>query len=165
MEAALHGSSGKTRAAEWGISTDHFDPHAAATEALRRSPKPLSEILVARSTYNRTNLKQRLYDEGLKSRRCELCGQSEIWRGKRISLILDHVNGVRDDNRIENLRIVCPNCAATLDTHCGRKYRVPRLPQDCLRCGESFQPKYRGQRYCSRECGTRWNSAAESPAA
>ena len=40
-----------------------------------------------------------------------------------MSLILDHINGVADDNRLENLRIVCPNCAATLDTHCGRANR------------------------------------------
>ena len=49
-------------------------------------------------------------------RRCELCGQTESWRGRTMALILDHVNGVPTDNRLENLRIVCPNCAATLDT-------------------------------------------------
>lgn len=67
------------------------------------------------------------------------------------------LNGVRDDNRIQNLRVVCPNCAATLDTHCGRQNREPFVPRDCLRCRASFVPRYRAQRYCSRECGTRWD--------
>jgi HNH endonuclease len=39
-----------------------------------------------------------------------------MWRGRPMSMILDHINGVRDDNRLENLRMVCPNSAATLDT-------------------------------------------------
>ena len=52
-----------------------------------------------------------------------MCGQGEMWRGFRMSLVLDHVNGVCDDNRLENLRFLCPNCNATLDTHCGRKNR------------------------------------------
>ncbi len=146
-------------AARWGISTDHFDPYAASREALLRgAPKrPINEILVPNSSYCRSNLKARLYDEGLKQPICELCGQSEVWRGKVMGLILDHINGVRDDNRIENLRIVCPNCAATLDTHCGRNVR--RLPQtrNCARCGASFRVKKREQRYCSRECGIRWD--------
>lgn len=81
---------------------------------------PLEDILVQDSNYNRTNLKQRLYATKLKNRECELCGQGEIWNDRRMSLILDHINGVSDDNRIENLRIVCPNCNATLDTHCGK---------------------------------------------
>lgn len=80
----------------------------------------LDEVLVEKSHYqNRTSLKNRLYKEGLKKRECEECGQDEEWMGKKISLILDHINGVNDDNRIENLRIMCPNCNATLDTHCG----------------------------------------------
>ena len=147
----------KKRAAEWGIPTAHFDPHAASNEALRREPMPLDQVLVEGSTYTRSSLKRRLYEAGLKDRRCELCGQGELWRGKRIGLILDHVNGVRDDNRIENLRIVCPNCAATLDTHCGKRNRVPLEPRDCLRCGTSFRPASRAQRYCSRYCGSRWD--------
>lgn len=84
----------------------------------------LDLILIENSTYSRTALKKRLYKEGLKQRKCELCGQDENWNGKKMSLILDHINGVNDDNRLENLRIVCPNCNATLDTHCGRNVKI-----------------------------------------
>lgn len=86
-----------------------------------------------------------------------MCGQGEFWRGKRIGLILDHINGVRDDHRLENLRIVCPNCAASLDTHCGRKNKIQQTPKSCLRCGGEFWPRYQTQRYCSRACGSRWD--------
>jgi hypothetical protein len=143
----------------WKIPTDHFDPYAASREALRaaRQPRPLAELLVVDSTYSRSNLKQRLYDEGLKRPVCELCDQGEIWRGRRMGLILDHANGIRNDNRIENLRIVCPNCAATFDTHCGRNVRLIPPVRNCLRCGSEFRPRYRHHRYCSRECGTRWD--------
>jgi HNH endonuclease len=110
-------------------------------------------VLVVDSLYHRGKLKERLYEAGLKDRRCELCGQDERWQGRPMSLILDHINGVPTDNRLENLRIVCPNCAATLDTHCGRKLRLE--PRDCLLCGRSFAPKTSTQRYCSRTCGQR----------
>ena len=107
------------------------------------------------SEFRRTHLKHRLFEEGLKARLCELCGQGELWRGRRLSLILDHVNGVRNDNRFENLRIVCPNCAATLDTHCGknRKNRTQLSPKACKRCGRGFQPKASRDAYCSPDCG------------
>jgi hypothetical protein len=68
---------------------------------------------------------------------------------------LDHINGIPDDNRLANLRIVCPNCAATLDTHCGRKNRADVTPRACLHCGAAFIPKYSSHRYCSQECGSR----------
>jgi hypothetical protein len=139
----------------WGISTEHFDPYAAVRGSGTRTRRPLEEILVEHSTFARNHLKERLYEAGLKQPICELCGQGELWRGRRMGLILDHVNGVSDDNRLENLRIVCPNCAATLDTHCARSRRVTRATRMCIRCGEAFSPKYAKQRYCSRECGTR----------
>jgi hypothetical protein len=143
----------KKYAAIWGISTAHFDPYAA-NRGPRAHAKPLDEVLTEGSTYSRGTLKRRLFAEELKERRCELCGQDENWRGRLMGLILDHINGVRDDNRLENLRIVCPNCAATLDTHCGRKNRLG-LERDCLWCGKNFVVKYRTHRYCSPACGTR----------
>ena len=141
--------------ARWDIETTHFDPDIARREGFRRPARPLEEILVENSTYSRNHLKDRLYAASLKQPICELCGQGELWRGRRMALILDHINGLRDDNRLENLRIVCPNCAATFDTHCGRKNRTDSDDRECLRCGASFRPKYPRQRYCSRACGMR----------
>lgn len=145
----------KKYAAIWGISTDHFDPYAGVMERIRKPRRSLDKILVEHSTYSRSNLKQRLYEEGLKQPRCELCGQGESWRGRHMSLILDHKNGVRDDNRLDNLQMVCPNCAATLDTHCGRAKAGPPPLRNCARCGNMFRAKHRTQRFCSRYCGTR----------
>lgn len=149
----------KKHAAAWDISTGHLLPNG-------RPPvrRPLREVLVAGSPVRGTKLKNRLYTAGLKDRACELCGQGEQWQGRPMALILDHINGVRDDNRLENLRIVCPNCNATLDTHCGRNARKPRAdPRDCSLCGTTFDPRYPTQRYCSRACGQRHGSTGPRP--
>jgi hypothetical protein len=138
----------------WGISVEHFDFGASPPV---REAKPLAEILVEGSTYTRAHLKRRLLAEGLKHPRCELCGQGELWRGARMALVLDHINGVWNDNRLENLRMICPNCNATLDTHCGRKNKRERAERPCEYCGERFWPRARKQRFCSRQCGVRHN--------
>jgi hypothetical protein len=91
-----------------------------------------------------------------------MCGQGEQWRGSRMALILDHINGEGDDHRFENLRILCPNCAATLDTHCGRKNRIKRQPLVCERCGTEFVPRQDVQRFCSRACSGRWPRSSTS---
>jgi hypothetical protein len=144
--------------AHYEVSTEHFDPNWRRRTGFAPPAKPLSEILVENSTYSRNHLKRRLDSEGVKERRCELCGQDEIWRGRAMSLIIDHINGVGDDNRLENLRIVCPNCAATFDTHCGRRNRILHTPRNCLRCGDSFLPRYSSHRYCSQACGVHSSS-------
>ena len=145
----------KKYAVLWRIPTDHFDPYAGVMDRIRPAKRPLNEVLVEHSTYSRSNLKRRLFEDGLKRPVCEMCGQREWWRGRHMAMILDHINGVRDDNRLANLRIVCPNCAATLETHCGRaKAGAPPL-RNCARCGTMFRAKHRVQRYCSRYCGMR----------
>jgi hypothetical protein len=148
----------KRWAERWGISSEHFTPYAHAGAHLPRRHIPLEDVLVEGSNYARKSLKKRLFDAGLKTRACELCGLGEMWRGRRMSLILDHVNGVHDDNRLENLRIVCPNCAATLPTHCSRN--LPRT--ECPTCGREFRKKGGRQRFCSQKC---WQQSPECRAA
>jgi len=149
----------------WKIPTEHFDAREARRRALatRQGPIPLEEILVENSTYNRHGLKHRLYRSGLREPVCEMCGQDENWRGGVMAMILDHINGVPNDNRLENLRILCPNCAATLDTHCGRKNRQLPSRRDCPICGEQFVAAKNDMKVCSVECRNRY--AADRSAA
>ncbi len=85
----------------------------------------LDSILTIDSTYNRNTLKQRLLKEGLLKNQCYECGQLPVWNGKLLVLQLDHINGVFDDNRFENLQILCPNCHTQTDTFCAKRLKKP----------------------------------------
>lgn len=87
--------------------------------------KSLAEILVEDSDFQSFKLKKRLYREGLKTAKCELCGWAEQSKDGRIPVELDHVNGNHRDNRLDNLRILCPNCHSLQSTHRGRNQKKP----------------------------------------
>lgn len=82
-------------------------------------PKPLEEILVSGRPTQSDRLRKRLLSEGIFEARCNWCELTE-WRGQDIPLELDHINGEHDDNRIENLRLLCPNCHAQTETYRGK---------------------------------------------
>ena len=146
----------KTWIAIWEIPIDHFDPNAARREAsAAKVRRPLEDLLVRGSTIGSSHLKAKLYRAGLKRPLCELCGQGDEWRGRRMSLVLDHINGDRRDNRLENLRVVCPNCNATLDTHCGRNAGL--RDRRCVACGTQYTASAEQQRFCSLRCAARNN--------
>lgn len=79
----------------------------------------LHTILTKHSRYQSFKLKRRLFAARLKKPRCELCGWRRRAPDGRIPLELDHVNGDRYDNRLKNLRILCPNCHSLQPTHRG----------------------------------------------
>lgn len=96
------------------------------TEAVRRGviitrPQavPMADLLVAGRSRRRSHVKGRLLRSGLKPPRCEQCGIDQ-WRGSPIALELHHVNGDGNDNRLQNLRLLCPNCHSQTENWGGR---------------------------------------------
>lgn len=86
------------------------------------------EELLSSPKRNRKHVKLRLVRAGLLENRCYSCGLAE-WRGLPLSLQLDHINGVPDDNRLENLRMLCPNCHSQTPTYSGRNAKLRRLQE------------------------------------
>jgi 5-methylcytosine-specific restriction endonuclease McrA len=87
--------------------------------------RALEDILTVNSPYKSSKLKDRLIAAGYKDARCEACGLAE-WKGKPIPLELHHLNGDSTDNRIENIRILCPNCHAQTPTYRGKNIGISR---------------------------------------
>ncbi len=85
--------------------------------------RPLCDVLVKHTYYQSYRLKRRLISAGLKQNSCEHCGWAEKTSGGYVPVELDHINGDRHDNRIENLRILCPNCHSLTPTYRGRGKR------------------------------------------
>ncbi len=82
---------------------------------------PLESVCVVNSTYARHALKQRIIDNDLIPYVCAICGLGPWWQNKQMLLVLDHINGINNDNRLENLRFVCSNCDSQLPTYKKRK--------------------------------------------
>lgn len=119
----------KKRIKEEGIDDSHI-PKGCGHNAYRKiGPKlNLDEFIRKHCIQNgkqaqRGNIKKRLLDAGIIENRCSICGIKNEWNGIPIVMILDHINGISNDHRIDNLRMVCPNCNSQLDTHCGKSKR------------------------------------------
>lgn len=115
--------------------------------------KPISLLLTINSSCQRTYLKNRLIKENYLENKCNICGQLPEWKNKKLVMVLDHINGIYNDNRLENLRLLCPNCNSQTDTFSGRKNKIII---NCKECNEIIS-KHSNSGLC-RNCISKYRS-------
>lgn len=120
------------------ISISHFT--SVPKGCVKRTPE---NTFIENSTAAQKVLRE-LYKKGnYIEYKCSICGQEPFWNGKELTLTLDHINGINNDDRLENLRWVCPNCDRQLSTfgskNPNRKERInKKQPNHCIDCGKEI---------------------------
>ena len=107
---------------KYRVDTRHFNGKGwrVGTNTPVTPARPLESLLVKNSNCNTHGLKLRLWNARLKPPLCEICKWAKVTPDGRLPLELDHIKGDRYDNRLENLRILCPNCHSLQSTHRGK---------------------------------------------
>lgn len=118
----------KRKIEEFNIDVSHFS-HQGWNKGLTKETCPslkgkekytLEEVFTEDSPVTQKTLREYVERHQVIEYKCSFCGNTGVWLDTKISLELDHINGINNDNRIENLRYLCPNCHATTDTYCGK---------------------------------------------
>lgn len=105
---------------------------------------PIEEYLSNAKSIGTYALKEKLIKVGLKQNCCECCGISE-WRGKKLTIQLHHIDGNHNNNSLENLQMLCPNCHSQTESYCGNANNN-KIKYHCKNCGKEIG---RGSTYCT----------------
>lgn len=139
-----------------GIKYSHFSLGLSANRGKSSTTKLTLNDLLGRLTVGGKGApKRQLIEHGLLVAKCygDGCTITDMWLGKSITLQVDHINGINSDNRIENLRLLCPNCHSQTSTFSGRNSKKPQTL-----CADCKSPVTRNSTRCSPCSGKRVNS-------
>jgi len=132
------------------ICRQHLDISHFETPSIRArfaNTIPIDKILVANSSYSSSSgLRKKLIKLGLLIEKCFKCENTGTWQNEALTLQLDHINGDRRDNRLENLRLACPNCHTQTVTHSGKRLKKIYV---CPQCSKEFKGYGKLCRSCS----------------
>ena len=152
---------------KYNLSTNHFGTIKIPRKTLYRNKftsMPNDEFFIAGKHRNGKQLIKRLVENGIKEYKCEECGIKK-WNGKPIVLQIHHINGDHNDNRIENLQLLCPNCHSQTSTYARANAQkkvlnaegfniignyTTRASKQCEYCGRVFYSTQ--NKYCSHKC-------------
>lgn len=121
---------------------ENFDTSHFAIFSVRKNLND-EEIFIKDSTVAQSVLRTRYLKNKYTDYKCSICGQLPVWQGKDLTLILDHINGINNDDRLENLRWVCPNCNQQLETTGSRNPQRKHFAKKyyCVDCGKEISSK------------------------
>jgi Zn finger protein HypA/HybF involved in hydrogenase expression len=132
---------------EFNIDITHIMNSVKSQEF--RKPIPIEELFIKGKHREGRSLKKRLIKEGFAKDECSVCGQTNEWNNKPLVLQLDHINGDNTDNRVENLRVICPNCHSQTSTWSGRNAQEKHAHKYvCKTCGGP--KKYTKSKNCKK---------------
>lgn len=109
----------KQRMLDLNIDKKDFKGKSALLTGSTQKEISPNDLLKENCKHTRTVLRRCIIKNELLPYRCAICGISK-WNGKTLSLELDHINGINNDNRLENLRFLCPNCHSQTCTYGSR---------------------------------------------
>lgn len=110
---------------ELKLNINHFTGQGwnVGLKFIPNAPRPLKDILKKNTTYQSYKLKKRLFKEGYKKEKCEICDWAEVSEDGRVPLEINHINGDSADNRLDNIEILCPNCHSLRPFYRGSKLK------------------------------------------
>jgi Zn finger protein HypA/HybF involved in hydrogenase expression/ribosomal protein S14 len=124
----------------YGLDTTHFlTLSEMLSEARGQIVELTNEELFCVNLVDRKHVKNRILRDSLIEYKCQRCHITH-WEGEELSLHLDHINGINNDNRLENLRFLCPNCHSLTDTYCAKNknknnHADTKETKTCQDCG------------------------------
>jgi hypothetical protein len=113
----------KRRMDDLNLDYSIFKGKSAVIKITKLNNVRKEDILKENCKHQRTVLRRYVIKNNLIPYKCAICGCTE-WQGKTLSLELDHINGINNDNRLENLRFLCPNCHSQTSTYGSRNQQV-----------------------------------------